>query len=245
MWRGAVVLEPGRLAFTGRIGDAHRHHHAAIQLVLALDGTIGLRDDAGGHEQVAAALIPAGVRHTTSGDGRGLLIFVEAGSAVGRALTTHIHRGDAPIDSVTAWAAAAAPLHGITGEAAPGDVVDAVLRASGARAGDRRDRHPALRAALARLPDLLDTPVRLTGLAAQVGLSPSRLGHLFADELGLPFPLYLRWARLRRAIDIAHGGATFTDAAHGAGFADSAHLSRVCREMFGLTPSDIAAAVRS
>jgi AraC-like DNA-binding protein len=90
---------------------------------------------------------------------------------------------------------------------------------------------------------MLDQSVHLGQVAAAVGISASRLGHLFSDELGLPFRAYVRWARLQRAIDHARQGSTLTDAAHAAGFADSAHLTRVCHEMFGLAPSLLARAV--
>ncbi|MBT2511369.1 helix-turn-helix transcriptional regulator [Streptomyces sp. ISL-98] len=108
-----------------------------------------------------------------------------------------------------------------------------------------RGGHPALQHALQALPQLLHGPVRLTDLADAAGISASRLGHLFAAELALPFPAYLRWARLRRAIELAAGGAGLTRAAHAAGFADSSHLTRVTREMFGLAPSHLLAALPS
>ena len=50
--------------------------------------------------------------------------------------------------------------------------------------------------------------------------------------------------RLERAAgELAHG-RTLTEAAHAAGFADSAHLSRVFRRMFGIAPSDVTAVAR-
>ncbi|MGA5215123.1 helix-turn-helix domain-containing protein [Streptomyces cinereoruber] len=71
-----------------------------------------------------------------------------------------------------------------------------------------------------------------------MGISPSRLGHLFAEQLGLAYPAWRRWMCLRRAVEAVRAGASLTDAAHDAGFADSAHLSRTCRAMFGLTPTE-------
>jgi AraC-like DNA-binding protein len=48
---------------------------------------------------------------------------------------------------------------------------------------------------------------------------------------------YLRWQHLLAAIRISARGASLTEAAHTAGFADSAHLTRVFRATFGIPPS--------
>ena len=58
--------------------------------------------------------------------------------------------------------------------------------------------------------------------------------------VGLPLRRYLLWLRLQDAVQAIAAGAPLTDAAHAAGFADSAHLSRTFRRMFGITPSDLA-----
>jgi AraC-like DNA-binding protein len=79
--------------------------------------------------------------------------------------------------------------------------------------------------------------VRGTEVAAAVGVSVSRLTHLFTEQVGIPLRRYVLWLRLRMAITEVLGGADLTDAAHSAGFADSAHLTRTCRDMFGLPPS--------
>ncbi|MEV4188993.1 helix-turn-helix domain-containing protein, partial [Streptosporangium canum] len=87
-----------------------------------------------------------------------------------------------------------------------------------------------------------DGPLLLGELAARAGVSASRLGHLFAEHLHLSYPAWRRWARLLHAIEQVRRGATLTEAAHAAGFADSAHLTRTCRAMFGITPSQALAA---
>ncbi|WP_433684522.1 helix-turn-helix transcriptional regulator [Nocardia sp. CA-119907] len=68
----------------------------------------------------------------------------------------------------------------------------------------------------------------------------TRLLHLFAAEVGLPFRSYVRWLRMQRAAELIATGRPVTDAAHGAGFADSSHLNRVCRRVFGCAPSEFA-----
>jgi AraC-like DNA-binding protein len=99
-----------------------------------------------------------------------------------------------------------------------------------------------LRRALSLAPQLIDGPLLLGDLAGRVGLSASRMGHLFAEHLHLPYPAWRRWARLLHALESVQAGASLTTAAHAAGFTDSAHLTRVCRAMFGITPSQALAA---
>ena len=45
------------------------------------------------------------------------------------------------------------------------------------------------------------------------------------------------WMRLNVAIQFAMAGQSWTEAAHAAGFADSAHLTRTFRRMFGMNPA--------
>ena len=76
-------------------------------------------------------------------------------------------------------------------------------------------------------------------LATHVHLSPSRFRHLFRGQMGMSVQSYLRWQRLIAALRTSACGASLTEAAHAAGFADSAHLTRVFRATFGLPPSQI------
>jgi AraC-like DNA-binding protein len=70
-------------------------------------------------------------------------------------------------------------------------------------------------------------------------LSPSRFRHLFVQQTGSSFRAYLLWLRINVAIEAAMRGASWTDAAHDAGFADSPHLSRTFRRMFGINPATL------
>ncbi|WP_378739870.1 AraC family transcriptional regulator [Nocardia brasiliensis] len=98
--------------------------------------------------------------------------------------------------------------------------------------------HPAVAQVLRTVPARLDNgPIRLRDLAREVHLSESRLTHVFSADLGLPFRAYVRWLRVQRAVELLAAGHSLTEVAHGAGFADSAHLTRVCRRMFGAPPS--------
>lgn len=104
-----------------------------------------------------------------------------------------------------------------------------------ASAGPTRAHHPAVLQVLRTLPALL---------AASCRLSVSRLSHLFNDEVGTLLRPFILWLRLQTAGRHISSGASLTQAAHAAGFHDSAHLSRVFKSTFGLSPSTLLGSVQ-
>ncbi|WP_234018255.1 AraC family transcriptional regulator [Streptomyces sp. ATexAB-D23] len=245
-WHGTTLLQPGWLAFTGAAGTTDSHAHAAVQVLIVTDGVVELTDPHQVRRPVQAAIIPTRVRHALHAgpSARATMLYLDPSSSAGRRLTAHLtgpHH-----DRVEQWEAAARallPPAGLRATDPTGDPARDPATLVRGWSTPSRGGHPALQHAVQALPQLLHGPVRLTGLAGTAGISASRLGHLFTTELALPFPAYLRWARLRRAIELAADGASLTQAAHGAGFVDSSHLTRVTREMFGLAPSQLLAAL--
>ena len=100
-----------------------------------------------------------------------------------------------------------------------------------------RPLSPYVVAALEYLECALQGRPRLVEAARAAQISPSRLTHLFSEQVGIPFRRFVVWLRLRRAAEHAWSDETLTEAAVAAGFSDMAHLSRVCRSMFGVSPS--------
>ncbi len=232
------MLQPGWLAFTGSVGTTGAHAHAAVQVLIVTAGHVELSDAHDTRRPAQAAIVPTRTPHALHGDADAIvtMIYLDPDSAPGRHLTAKL--SGAPRERPDTWIAAAHDLL----PPSPQTKAPAVLVEGWAASPARRN--PGLTAAVDVLPRMLPDPVRLTDLAMAVGLSPSRLGHLFTAEVGLSFPTYLRWTRLRLAMELASDGANLTESAHGAGFADSSHLTRVCHEMFGLAPSRLVQAVR-
>jgi len=83
----------------------------------------------------------------------------------------------------------------------------------------------------------LDAPLTLTAVASEACLSPSRFRHLFVEQTGTALRPYILWRRFVRVWELLMGGASLSTAAHAAGFADAAHLTRTSRRMFGFPPS--------
>ncbi|MDD1151555.1 helix-turn-helix domain-containing protein [Pseudomonas sp. TNT2022 ID357] len=89
--------------------------------------------------------------------------------------------------------------------------------------------------ALLALDAALEGKVAATQLAAQAHLSLSQLERLFARDVGLPIRRLVLWRRLRLAMALLLEGQAMALAAHGAGFADTAHFSRTLKALFGVT----------
>lgn len=93
------------------------------------------------------------------------------------------------------------------------------------------------RRAIEHIERSIDSVPRLPDAAAEIGISPTRLTHVFTREVGLPFRRFVLWTRIKRAVMEVQSGADLTKAAMAAGFTDAAHFSRTFRATFGLSPS--------
>lgn len=101
----------------------------------------------------------------------------------------------------------------------------------------RQPSDPRVLVVVDYLRQRVDQPVSLPEIAKVANLSPDRFRHLFVEETGMPLRTYVLWRRLLHVWTLLTDGETLSSAAHAAGFADSAHLSRTARTMFGLPPS--------
>lgn len=232
-WSGALAIVSGALCYSGSLADAKEHHHVATQVVRTWTGAFELIDGRGRRAITSAAIIPSGQRHAIRipDPTAGVLIFLDP-SAFTRAGTDS--------DDVAEWARAGDEMSSWTTALPPEQLLDKLMARppAGYCRPSAQIWHPSVFAAVELIPELLPGPIRLTDVATRVALSPSRLGRLFNEQVGQSFPAYVRWARLRCAVDAVRTGASLTDAAHAAGFSDSAHANRVCHEMFGMSPSD-------
>lgn len=242
VWSGRLFLWPGRALYVGPAADTALHSHHAIQLCIGLGGAFRLRGDptAAWREYQLAVVAPDRIHQL---DGRGAplaLVYVDPDADEGRPLAAVAPAGDFEFGSPGNFEPEIAQLHTCRGETcSPGRAAEAVNRLLG-RLVPGHVQHRMLDARIMRVLDR----VRRTGFrlpaaeaAAFVRLSSHRFQHLFRDGTGIPFRRYLLWLRLVDAVGTIAGGASLTQAAHAAGFADSAHLSRTFRRMFGLPPS--------
>lgn len=223
-------------------GRVAPHAHYAIQIVAAAPA--GLQVQAGRRGDwlaCAGAAIPSRAVHSidVADTGWSTVVFVEPETAAGRALAARL-AGRMELLEPQELAEPIARLeqawrHERDADAVREAALDLVSRVS--RTVPHRPSDPRVLQAIEHLRSRADEAPALEDLARLVHLSPSRLRHLFVAETGMPLRTYQVWRRLLRVWDFLMQGQTLAAAAHAAGFADSAHLSRTCRAMFGLPPS--------
>ena len=188
------------------------------------------------------ALITADAPHAFRAPGSIVAnILFEPESAAGRALLAKcakdgVNHLDADLVAALAAPIAAAYFDGVDDDG----LRDLARRTVAAAAGvsiPSAEVDSRIIAAIAEIRERIDEPVVLGALARRAGLSPGRFRHLFVAETGVPLRAFVLWERLNRALSIGFSGSSWTEAAYAANFADSAHLTRTCRRMFGLVPS--------
>jgi AraC-like DNA-binding protein len=81
--------------------------------------------------------------------------------------------------------------------------------------------------------------IKFKDLLKLAGLSESRLIHLFKKETGITIRKFILWSRTQKAISDMMAGSSIKQAAHAAGFTDSAHFNRTFVSMFGFPPSQL------
>ncbi|MEV3904173.1 helix-turn-helix domain-containing protein [Mycobacterium sp. NPDC050551] len=236
----------GDLAGTDGV-DIDLHHHPAVQVTVGLDGALAVVLDDGRTVLCRVAVIASGTRHALRPGGARIALsaYVNPVGRTGAVLNGLCRRDDdagvwtAPLADDTAELIADCCRSGDLQGAA--DVaVREVLRTACVDPADGPPVHPALRRAVEVVSSSMPKRADLVAVARAVAVSPDYLGRLFRRQTGVSFSATARWSRLLSALPHLDRGASVTDAAHLAGFADGAHAHRVCRELAGIAPSQVA-----
>ena len=208
-----LLLSPGFFAFYGHHIEAQQHCHRALQLVL---------NDALEVQQLITSQQPHALTLNA-----GWVVLIEPQCDLAKRLCGDMAEQQQAINIVRAQLTTPS-----------GTVVIHDSLSSGLTI-DRLD--PRLQYLLQQLDGCLEgnclTPEHWLAaeVSANLALSESRFLHLFRQQMGIAWRPYLLWRRLLCAVQQMAHGLSATAAAHQAGFADSAHLSRTFRSTFGMT----------
>ncbi len=234
-----------RAVYIGPALNLSAHRNAVAVVALGLDDAFGVGDPpvatSGRYRRCRSVVIPPGTLHHFA-DTRGRMVFL------------YLDPFSKDLARLRASAQGPAPH-----AAFDLSVEDALIRILTALADDRADWtatrtalesllsppadraiDPRVETALAMLHGRAGDRLSLDTLAVRVGLSESRVRHLFKDATGVPLRRYRLWVAMRAAMTAMARGETLTAAAMVGGFASSAHFSAAFRAMFGMEPSRLA-----
>lgn len=223
----------------GGIVPPHSHH--AIQIVLAIDGEVGIRGARGDWRMGRGIVVrPDAIHSLNPNDAFGALLFIEPESAEGAWLLSSL-RSDITVVPEARLAACVTELRQFVDHPFESLEVRALIRqcvqAVCAGAPPTRRLDERVTRVLGAINTADELRMSLDDAAASAFLSPSRFAHLFKQQVGLPFRRYMLWRKLTRAILAIGRGETLATAAQNADFADGAHLTRTFNQMIGLAPS--------
>lgn len=239
-----VSWDGGCLFLTRGAGIAPPHAHYAIQI--AFGDAPGIRFRTSDREPwtsydgvVIASRQPHTMDATTTA--HNAVLFVEPETREGRALTERFgHAGIAPLadgllDELRARLFAAWQSEGSV--SAIVSAAHAVVRALTGGLESLAVSDERILRATAYIRSHLDSELTLEEVAGVACLSPSRFRHLFVEQTGMALRPYILWRRFLHVWELLAQGMSVSAAAHAAGFADAAHLSRTSRRAFGFPPS--------
>jgi AraC-like DNA-binding protein len=238
LWDGLLLYAAG-----GHRNDWHSHY--AASLIISLDAPFQLELREGIETTVRACVLAPNTENRVSIEGRFVSLLADIDSSVFEPLAPLLNgRAWAEINNgqLTALLPRLRELHAssVAAEQVRPLVDDCIEAISGQRPRalavtlDRR-----ISKVLQAIREALPAEPATEELAATVGLSRSRLLHLFKEQLGLPIGQYLLWRRLFEAARLWDEGLSMADAAHAAGFYDQSHYTRTMRKMLDVTPSGI------
>lgn len=243
--KSIIYLWHNRALIFGVPTDTKPHSHYALQLSIGLDKEFNLRSGQNQKpETMRASLIGANVPHSFD-DSSGLLInlYLDPESRLARGIVNKFpFKNHLKIEAQNIESFLPDFQKGLENSFSCSEafaLTENLLQVLFQTKKVESPVDPRIERALEILKNAPDNLISADSVAGEVFLSPSRFAHLFRAEVGLPMRRYLLWMRLRNAVRMLGENESLTTVAHAAGFADSAHLTRTFRQMFGLAPSEI------
>ena len=244
-----LYLSEKRSMYLGRLSPLMKQLSAASTLILSLDNPIEVTDPSTGTSYHSRSfLIPPGVQSTINTNNSHIaLCFLDA---LGSDLATLKPKMSKTIEtSKGTFFYSGAPNEGqiinsavslLTSQSAPnvafnqlnlwiGEPIPGCLIPTDSR----------IKRAVEIIKENAAENRSVEDIAKELGLSASHLSQLFKQITGVPIRRFRLWHRIFVTAAKMTMGMTLTEAAVSSGFSDSAHFSRVFREMGGVKPTDV------
>jgi AraC-like DNA-binding protein len=233
MWDGSVTFGDSWAGYIGRADQNTAHSHVAIQLCIGVHQPVKL-ELPGQLIRAAGVIIGPNVEHRAVADIHPVaFVYINPDTPLGRDLKALLHDNGIALASEEM-------LECFRRTTSLAQFVEALARLLAMTPPiDQR-----LYKALNLLRQDRDGPGSVSRAANAVGLSSPRLRCVATHQMGVSLSQWIIWNKLERASKSLAAGASLSDAAADGGFSDQAHLARMMRRMFGMTPRTAAKVLR-
>lgn len=230
-----LCMTQGAALYSGAIIDTGVHSHHAIQIVLTAKEKFQIRLE-NNLSFASAVIIDSDVEHELFASGTHCIFFyVEPESEFGQKLKEKMHGEyeffDDHKDLCTDLVSSCVQRPSVR-------EFRKIVQQHWHMPEKKTSFDPRIGQVLHLIDDVEFKKTKISGLAGKIGISESRLQHLFKEQVGISIRKYLLWKRIVDGINFAVRGRDFSTAAFEAGFADGAHMSRTFKAMFGINLSD-------
>lgn len=223
--------------------DADVHKHSFIQVTIALEAPFDM-DIEGQHVSSSGVIINSNVTHRLHGMGQPLLLLL--------------------MDSTSTMAASFKRYMGSQPYALfPADIIDALVPFIHSASLYIKDTEgyvsflenllqhfhmdykqpaitdPRIMELIQLIKACTDSDHSIGHFARQIGLSNSRLSHLFKENTGISLSGYILLHKLQKASYLIFQGLSITDSSMAAGFDSPSHLAATSKKLLGMTAKDI------
>jgi AraC-like DNA-binding protein len=234
LWDGGWIA----ISEASTVFPTHAHHVA--QIIISLDAVMRMHAGDGNWRELRGAIVRPDAPHSLDPQGAVVVfLYVEPESREGRWLTASLSEPVTaiPPEQFEKSVPALRRFHERPPDAR--EMTELVLSlvssfCVGPAPVHRLDERVTRMLDLIRHSDAARIP--LEEVAEKVSLSPSRVRHIFAEEVGIPYKRYVLWRKLTRAMLLISRGTQLSAVAHASGFSDAAHMTRTFRQMFGMNP---------
>lgn len=240
-----LILLENMILYVGVSFETVSHQHHAGQICIGLTKPIQLIDKNDEEGTFRSVFIPANTPHQLVAHETIIAtLYLDIQNADYEMLMKHKHDdADRQFVPISLSAGIISGLSAMGGEADGSvrlrEIIEQMMNELIAERPAVSNLDPRIVTVIQALDSHSESQVPLGQLAASVHLSPSRLLSLFKSQIGTPIRRYSLWRRIRVAMEHAVKHESLTEGAHHAGFTDSAHFSRVFKEMYGMNPSGI------
>jgi len=234
-----LYVGKGRALYCGPLQHLEAHVYGAPVLHVGIYSPFKMKLADGEWRRYRMAVVPPGLRHALdiAGGVHGKL-FVEVDSPYAAAFRRRFPYGKGVVTAVND-AEAAECFRWIFEENPNQAAVERRLGLLLPTVGDESVLDARIQKIVALIRSEPDRNYSQAELGAALDLSPSRVLHLFSEQIGVPYRRYRLWKRLWLSTERLHASDSMTMAAMESGFADATHFSHAFRDTFGVNPAPV------